>query len=162
MIKPELRRLSWRNPLHWLAVGFGSGLSPVAPGTMGTLAAIPCYLLVMNWPLWAYGLLLLAGSLLGIIICDSATRAIGQEDHGGIVWDEFMGYGVTMFAAPQGWVWVVLGFALFRLFDVLKPWPIRWLDRHIHGGLGIMLDDLLAGLFAWLSLQAIVWSGWLA
>ena len=162
MIKPELRRLRWRNPLHWLAVGFGSGLSPVAPGTMGTLAAIPCYLLVMHWPLWAYGLLLLAGSLLGIIICDSATRAIGQEDHGGIVWDEFMGYGVTMFAAPQGWVWVVLGFALFRLFDVLKPWPIRWLDRHIHGGLGIMLDDLLAGLFAWLCLQAIVWSGWLA
>ncbi len=162
MIKPELRRLSWRNPLHWLAVGFGSGLSPVAPGTMGTLAAIPCYLLVMYWPLWAYALLLLAGSLLGIIVCDSATRAIGQEDHGGIVWDEFMGFGVTMLAAPQGWVWIVLGFALFRLFDVLKPWPIRWLDRHIHGGLGIMLDDLLAGLFAWLCLQAIVWSGWLA
>ena len=78
MIKPELRRLRWRNPLHWLAVGFGSGLSPVAPGTMGTLAAIPCYLLVMHWPLWAYALLLLAGSLLGIIFCDSATRAIGQ------------------------------------------------------------------------------------
>ena len=73
-----------------------------------------------------------------------------------------MGFGVTMLAAPQGWVWIVLGFALFRLFDVLKPWPIRWLDRHIHGGLGIMLDDLLAGLFAWLCLQAIVWSGWLA
>ena len=162
MIKPELRRLSWRNPLHWLAVGFGSGLSPVAPGTMGTLAAIPGYLLVMHWPLWAYALLLLAGSLLGIIVCDSATRAIGQEDHGGIVWDEFMGFGVTMLAAPQGWVWIVLGFALFRLFDVLKPWPIRWLDRHIHGGLGIMLDDLLAGLCAWLCLQAIVWSGWLA
>ena len=162
MIKPELRRLSWRNPLHWLAVGFGSGLSPVAPGTIGTLAAIPFYLLVMHWPLWAYGLVLLVGSLLGILICDSATRAIGQEDHGGIVWDEFMGFGVTMLAAPQGWQWIALGFVLFRFFDVLKPWPIRWLDRHIKGGLGIMVDDLLAGLFALICLQALARSGLLA
>ena len=97
MIKPELKRLSVRNPLHWLAVGFGSGLSPWAPGTLGTLAAVPLYLLVMHWPLWAYLLLLLLGCLAGIAICQSATRAIGVEDHGGIVWDEFMGFGITSY-----------------------------------------------------------------
>ena len=117
MIKPELKRLSWRNPLHWLAVGFGSGLSPKAPGTFGTLAAIPFYLLVMQWPLWAYATLLLVGCIGGIWICQSATRAIGMEDHGGIVWDEFMGFGITMLLAPPGWLWIAIGFLLFRLFD---------------------------------------------
>lgn len=159
MIKPELKRLSLRNPLHWLAVGFGSGLSPRAPGTLGTLAAVPFYLLVSDWPLWAYLLLLLLGCLAGIVICEAATRAIGVEDHGAIVWDEFMGFGITMIAAPQGWGWIVAGFGLFRLFDILKPWPIGWLDRRVKGGLGIMLDDLLAGLFAWLCMQglALLW-----
>ena len=155
MIKPELRRLSWRNPLHWLAVGFGSGLSPVAPGTMGTLAAIPFYLLVMHWPLWAYATLLLAGCVAGIWICQAATDAIGVEDHGAIVWDEFMGFGITMLAAPAGWSWLLMGFLLFRLFDVIKPWPIRWFDRQVSGGLGIMLDDIVAGIFASISLQVM-------
>jgi len=157
MIKPELKRLSVRNPLHWLAVGFGSGLSPWAPGTLGTLAAVPFYLLVMHWPLWAYLLLLLVGCLAGIAICQSATRAIGVEDHGGIVWDEFMGFGITMIAAPEGWPWIVAGFLLFRLFDILKPWPIGWLDRRVKGGLGIMLDDMLAGLFALTCMQLLAW-----
>lgn len=159
MIKPELKRLSVRNPLHWLAVGFGAGLSPWAPGTLGTLAAVPFYLLVNHWPLWAYLLLLLLGCLAGIAICQSATRAIGVEDHGAIVWDEFMGFGITMIAAPAGWPWLVAGFGLFRLFDILKPWPIGWLDRRVKGGLGIMLDDMLAGLFALACLQllALLW-----
>lgn len=155
MIKPELKRLSWRNPLHWLATGFGSGLSPFAPGTAGTLAAIPFYLLVMHWPWWAYSLLLLVGSVAGVWICQAATDAIGVDDHGGIVWDEFMGYGITMLFAPTGWQWVLIGFVLFRIFDVIKPWPIRVIDRQLHGGLGIMLDDLLAGVFACLSLQIL-------
>ena len=84
-----------------------------------------------------------------------ATDAIGMADHGAIVWDEVIGFGVTMIAAPAGWEWVVAGFALFRLFDVLKPWPISWFDRRIHGGLGIMLDDLIAGLFALLCMQLL-------
>ncbi len=158
MIKPELKRLSWRNPLHWLATGFGSGLAPVAPGTFGTLAAVPCYYLVSGWPLWAYLGLLLIGSVAGVWICQSATDAIGQEDHGGIVWDEFMGYGITMIAAPAGWPWLLAGFLLFRLFDILKPWPIGWVDRQVRGGLGIMLDDLLAGGMAWLCMQALAWA----
>ena len=153
MIKPELRRLSWRNPLHWLATGFGSGLSPWAPGTMGTLIAIPLYLLlpVMSWPL--YLLLLLCGAVAGIWICESATRAIGVDDHGAIVWDEIIGYGITLFLAPPGWIWLLLGFLLFRLFDIVKPWPIRWFDQHLSGGFGIMLDDVVAGIFAFLCLQ---------
>ena len=155
MIKPELKRLSWRNPLHWLATGFGSGLSPKAPGTFGTLAAIPFYLLVMQWPLWAYSLLLLLGCVGGVWICQSATRAIGMEDHGGIVWDEFMGFGITMLLAPSGWIWIGVGFLLFRLFDIFKPWPICWFDRHVEGGLGIMLDDIVAGIFACLTLQLL-------
>lgn len=157
MIKPELKRLSWRNPLHWLATGFGSGLAPVAPGTFGTLAAALCYYLISGWPLWAYLGLLLVGSVAGIWICQSATDAIGQEDHGGIVWDEFMGFGITMIAAPAGWPWLLVGFLLFRLFDILKPWPIGWLDRRVKGGLGIMVDDLLAGAMAWVILQGLAW-----
>ncbi|MGL5948368.1 MAG: phosphatidylglycerophosphatase A family protein [Aeromonas sp.] len=154
-IKPELRRLKLTNPWHFLALGFGSGFSPKAPGTMGTLAAVPLYWLLSGLPLAAYGALLVLGFLLGIVICQRATDAIGQADHGAIVWDEVIGFGVTMLAAPAGWPWIVLGFVLFRLFDVLKPWPISWLDRHIHGGLGIMLDDVLAGVFACAALQGI-------
>ena len=155
MIKPELKRLNLANPLHLLAVGFGSGLSPKAPGTMGTLAAVPCYLLVSGLATPWFIALLVLGFVAGIRICQSATDAIGMDDHGGIVWDEFIGFGVTMIAAPTGWQWVVAGFVLFRLFDVLKPWPISWFDRRIHGGLGIMLDDLIAGVFALICMQLL-------
>ncbi|MGL5226249.1 MAG: phosphatidylglycerophosphatase A family protein [Aeromonas sp.] len=148
VIKPELKRLNLKNPLHLLAVGLGSGLCPKAPGTMGTLVAVVLYLLVSGLPtLWFIGLLVV-GFVVGIRICQSATDAIGMPDHGAIVWDEVIGFGVTMIAAPAGWEWVIAGFLLFRLFDILKPWPICWFDRRIHGGLGIMLDDLIAGLFA--------------
>ena len=116
---------------------------------MGTLAAIPLYLLVSGLPTSWFIALLVVGFVAGIRICQSATDAIGMPDHGAIVWDEVIGFGVTMIAAPAGWEWVLAGFVLFRLFDVLKPWPISWFDRRIHGGLGIMLDDLIAGLFAW-------------
>ena len=155
MIKPELRRLSWRNPLHWLATGFGSGLSPKAPGTMGTLMAIPCYLLIAGLPPVAYLGVLLVAAVAGIFICEAATRAIGMDDHGGIVWDEIVGYAITMFLAPTGWWWILAGFLLFRLFDIIKPWPICWFDRRVHGGLGIMLDDIVAGVFAWVCLQLL-------
>lgn len=141
------------SPVHFLAFGFGSGLSPKAPGTMGTLAAIPLYLLLMDLPLWAYLLVVLVISVTGIWICGESSRRLGVHDHGGIVWDEFAGFLLTMTAAPQGWVWIVAGFTLFRLFDIWKPWPIRIIDRQVHGGLGIMLDDLLAGMYAWLVLQ---------
>ncbi len=142
-----------RNPVHLLAFGFGSGLARVAPGTMGTLAAIPFYLLLVQLPLPWYLLVLVAAFGLGVYVCGYTARALGVHDHGGIVWDEFVGYWLTMVAAPAGWQWPIVGFVLFRLFDIVKPFPISWLDRHIKGGLGIMLDDVLAGCFAGLCLQ---------
>jgi phosphatidylglycerophosphatase A len=145
----------WRNPIHFAAFGFGSGALPVAPGTSGTLAAVLIYLLLPAMPVVVYCFFLLATALLGWWLCDRTARDIGVHDHGGIVWDEFVGFWLTMLLAPPGWLWVVAGFILFRLFDILKPWPIRWLDAHVHGGLGIMADDLLAGLMAMLSLQVL-------
>lgn len=145
------------SPVHFLAFGFGSGLSPFAPGTAGTLAAIPLYLLLAPLPLWGYLLAALAVSVVGVWICGESSRRLGVHDYGGIVWDEFAGFLLTMTAAPAGWVWVVVGFFLFRLFDVWKPWPIRVIDRDLQGGLGIMLDDILAGIYAFLVLQLLAW-----
>ena len=148
-----LERLNWRNPLHWLATGFGSGLSPFAPGTVGTLAAIPFYWLMSYLPLSVYIAVTVVAAIAGIWICQSATKAIGQDDHGSIVWDEFVGFWITMIAAPKGLFWLLAGFLIFRFFDIIKPWPIRWLDRYVKGGLGIMVDDVLAGLFGLLVMQ---------
>ena len=145
----------WKNPIHFLAFGLGSGLAPKAPGTFGTLAAIPFYLLFQYLPLWNYGLVLLVSMVLGIWLCDRTSKDLGVHDHPGIVWDEFVGYWITMFAAPAGWLWVVIGFVLFRIFDIWKPWPISFLDKKVHGGLGIMIDDVMAGIFALVSLQLI-------
>lgn len=151
----DLSKTVLSSPVHFLAFGFGSGLSPKAPGTMGTLAAIPLYLLLVNFPLWVYLLMLLLISLGGIWLCGESSRRLGVHDHGGIVWDEFAGYLLTMTAAPPGWLWIAIGFALFRLFDIWKPWPVRIADRKVHGGVGIMLDDLLAGIYAWIVLQLL-------
>ncbi|MBR9859008.1 MAG: phosphatidylglycerophosphatase A, partial [Gammaproteobacteria bacterium] len=118
-------------------------------------AAIPLYLLIQGLsPLW-YLLILVLGFVAGIWICNAATKAIGRHDHGAIVWDEIIGFGITMFAAPAGAVWILAGFVLFRFFDIVKPWPIRWFDRRIHGGFGIMFDDVIAGLFALACLQGL-------
>ncbi len=146
----------WRHPAHLLAFGFGSGLAPKAPGTFGTLAAVPLYLLLNQLSFGYYLVALIAAFALGIWICERTAEALGVHDHGGIVWDEFVGFWLTMFLAPPGWQWIVVGFLLFRLFDVLKPFPIGWLDRRVQGGLGIMMDDAVAGSFAWLCLQVVV------
>lgn len=150
-----LTRLSLKNPVHFLALGFGSGLAAKAPGTFGTLAAIPLYLLMAQLPLaWYLGLTLLS-VLAGIYICDKAAKDMGVHDHGAIVWDEVAGLLITMIAAPAGWVWLLVGFGLFRFFDIIKPWPIRWLDAKVEGGFGIMIDDVLAGVFAFIGLQIL-------
>lgn len=137
-----------RRPVHCLALGFGAGLAPKAPGTVGTLVGIPFYLLAVQLPWLGYlgAVLVLFG--VGVWICERAARDAGVHDHPAIVWDEVVGYLVTMVLVPPQWPWVLGGFLAFRLFDVLKPWPIRWLDRRIAGGFGIMIDDVLAGLFA--------------
>jgi phosphatidylglycerophosphatase A len=154
---PELAGsgFDWRRPGHWIAFGLGSGLSPWAPGTAGTLAAIPLYLVLAGLPLPWYLTAVVLAALVGVWACGTTARDLGRGDPGAIVWDEVVGFLVTMTAAPPGWGWILLGFALFRLFDIWKPWPIRALDARVHGGLGIMLDDLAAGLLAWAVLQGI-------
>ncbi|MFA7619351.1 MAG: phosphatidylglycerophosphatase A [Thiohalomonadaceae bacterium] len=142
-----------RDPGHLLALGFGSGLMRFAPGTFGTLAAIPLYLLLQSLPLVVYLIVIVLLFVLGVWICGRTARALGVHDAPSIVWDEVVGYLLVMAAAPQGWGSVLLGFVLFRVFDIAKPWPIRWVDRRVTGGLGIMLDDLIAAIPAWLLLQ---------
>lgn len=156
-MKPVKVEPNWFNPIHLLAFGFGSGAAPKAPGTWGTLVAVLIY-----WPLSQlspehYLLMLLVTSVMGIYICGQTARDLGVHDHGSIVWDEFVGFWITMFAAPVGWVWVVVGFVLFRFFDIIKPWPISWIDKKITGGFGIMLDDVIAGVMAAVVLQGIAW-----
>ena len=151
-ISPQLLR----HPLDFLALGFGSGLLPRAPGTAGTIAAIPLYLVMQSLALPVYVSLVAVLFLLGIPICAHTAKRLGVHDHPGIVWDEIVGYLVTMTFAPTGWLWVLAGFVLFRFFDVLKPWPIRWLDKKVGGGFGIMVDDLLAGIAAAAVLQLLV------
>jgi phosphatidylglycerophosphatase A len=152
-------RLLW-HPLGFLGFGFGSGLVPVAPGTAGTLAAVPLYLLLRDLSLGDYLAVVALLFLVGLPVCAHAVRQLGVHDHPAIVWDEIVGYLVTMVAAPPGLVWIVAGFVLFRIFDILKPWPIRWCDRRVPGGFGIMLDDLLAGVLSAGVLQMT--SRWLA
>jgi len=137
-----------RSPTLLLAFGFGSGLSPKAPGTMGTLAAIPLWWLLAQLPLTSYLIVVLVAAVVGITICGRAADQMGVHDHGGIVWDEFVGFWIAMAALPITWTSVILGFVLFRLFDILKPWPISWLDKKVSGGFGIMIDDVIAGLAA--------------
>lgn len=137
-----------RNPLHLLALGFGSGLAPVAPGTCGTLAAVPFYLLLAQLELSWYLLAVAAAFGCGVYICGYTSAALGVHDHGSIVWDEFVGFWIAMIAVPSSWPWIVAGFVLFRLFDIVKPWPVKIADKRVKGGFGIMLDDVLAGLYA--------------
>lgn len=143
------------HPIHFLSLGFGSGLVPFAPGTAGTLFAVLLYIPLAMLPLWAYAAVLVVGSFIGIYLCEKTSNKLGGHDHPAIVWDEFLGYWLTMLFAPAGWIWIVTGFILFRLFDIWKPWPISVIDHKVRGGFGIMLDDLVAGVYALVILQLI-------
>lgn len=145
-----------KNPIHCLAFGFGSGLAPKAPGTFGTLMAVPIYFLLLQFSPLIYALIVLTAFIIGIYLCGKTADDLGVHDHPGIVWDEFVGFWITMFAAPPGLLWLVVGFALFRLFDIWKPWPIKILDSRIETGFGIMIDDVLAGIYAFVVLQIAV------
>ena len=151
----ELNKAVISSPVHLLAFGFGSGLSPFAPGTFGTLAAVLLYLPMQYLSLLNYCIVVALVCAVGIWICGRSSEMLGVHDHGGIVWDEFAGYFITMIAAPAGWQWIVVGFVLFRIFDILKPWPIKWADTKVEGGLGIMLDDILAGFISLAILQIL-------
>ena len=163
-----LSRISLKNPWHLLATGFGSGLSPIVPGTMGTLASLPFYLLLAHLSLPLYGLVVIASCVIGVKICQVTSDDMGVHDHGSIVWDEFAGMWITMLVVPMfglavfDWKWLATGFVLFRFFDMVKPWPIGWLDKRVHGGLGIMLDDIVAGVMAGVALYLVgLYAGWL-
>lgn len=150
-----------RHPAHFLAFGLGSGLVPKAPGTAGSLAAIPLYLLLawavpMPWLLGAVAVAFLAG----IWFCDVAGKALGVADHGGIVWDEIVAMWLILAFTPVSWEWYVAAFLLFRLFDVWKPFPIRAIDERTTGGFGVMLDDVLAAGYALVVLKGM--EAWLA
>lgn len=144
-----------RDPILFLAFGFGSGLARKAPGTFGTLAAVPLCLLLEPTGLTIYTLTSVLIIVSGIYVCDLAAKKLEVHDFGGIVWDEIAGLLVTFWGVSLNGQNLLLGFLLFRLFDVVKPWPIGWLDRYVHGGIGIMLDDLVAGLMAAVSLRLL-------
>ncbi len=132
----------------FIAQGFGSGRAPKAPGTFGTLPGILFYLALVPLGWLAYGIITLLFLAIGIPICDQAARQLGRDDPPSVVWDEIVGYLITMIAVPPSLITIVAGFVAFRVFDILKPWPIGWLDRELPGGLGIMLDDVAAGVMA--------------
>ena len=152
-----IRTEQLKSPSVLLATGFGAGCAPVAPGTVGTMVAIPFVYFTQMLGVEVFVAVTLVVCVLGIWVCGQAADELGVHDHPGIVFDEIGGYFVTMLAAPPGWVWIVAGFVLFRVFDIFKPWPIAWLDKRLGGGLGIMLDDIVAGLFALVCLQLLIY-----
>jgi phosphatidylglycerophosphatase A len=155
-MQPSARQVL-TDPVHFFAFGFGAGLLRPGPGTFGTLAGLPVF-----WLLYGQTMIVYLGAIvmmfcLGIFLCGESARRLGVHDHGGIVWDEIVGLQVTLLPLQAGlpanasvpsWGWVVVGFVLFRIFDIAKPPPVRWADRNIHGGFGIMFDDLIAALYA--------------
>ncbi len=151
---PDLRFLL-AHPAHLIALGFGSGLAPKAPGTVGTVLGLPLF-----WAITAIApdlpnqlILIAATFLLGIWACARTGRALGVADHGGMVWDEIVAFALVLLFTPAGWMWMLAAFGLFRLFDIVKPWPIRFFDIRLKNGFGVMFDDLLAAGYAIACLQ---------
>lgn len=146
------------HPAGLIACGFGSGLSPVAPGTAGSLLALLPWFALRELPLPSFALALVIAFVLGVWVCDWVIRRLLIADPGAVVWDEFVGQWIALAPLlfwPRGWLWILCGFILFRIFDIAKPWPVSWADRKIPGGLGVMLDDVIAGIYAALVLIAL-------
>lgn len=154
---PPIPAKIWRDPFYFIAFGFGSGAAPFAPGTFGTLMAIPFYLVIRPLPLLAYLIVVALFIVVTAFISDRVSREIHFHDHPGMCIDEFSGFFVTMIAAPHDWWWILAGFLLFRLFDIWKPWPISVIDEKVHGGIGMILDDVVAGIAAMMCLQLLGW-----
>jgi phosphatidylglycerophosphatase A len=146
---PELRaRLRLTNPIHFLALGFGSGLIPKAQGTFGSMAALPLIFVCSLLSLSIYFTMTVIACVLGIYICGKTAEDMQVHDHGAIVWDEIAGMLCVFIAIPFSWDTALLGFILFRWLDIQKPLLIGWIDKRFTDGLGIMLDDIVAGLIA--------------
>lgn len=151
-------QIAVEKPFGFLAFGLGSGLSPRAPGTVGTLVGMLLWIPFVNLPTVLGLVFVITMFMIGIRICDVVSHALGVHDHGGIVWDEIVGIWLVLAFIPFDWRWWLAAFVLFRIFDIAKPWPIGWLDRRITGGLGIMMDDVIAAFYT-LAVFGLV--GWL-
>lgn len=158
LLNARLKKV-FTHPFYFVAFGFGSGLSPRAPGTAGSVAAIPLYLLIAGLHPGMYAAAVFIAFVVGVIVCDWVARDMAVKDPGAIVWDEFVGLWIALFMLPNGWYWLLTGFLLFRLFDILKPWPVSFFDRELKGGLGIMVDDVAAGFYSLIVLQAAAYLG---
>jgi phosphatidylglycerophosphatase A len=142
-----LKHIALKTPSGLLASGFGSGLSPYAPGTAGTIAAIPFAIALKTLDGFWFWLMLVTAFVLGVWVCGRVSEKMGVHDHGGIVWDEMVGYWLAVAFVPAQWEWLLAAFVLFRFFDIFKPWPINLLDKNVSGGFGIMIDDVLAAIY---------------
>lgn len=141
------------DPRYLVALGFGSGLAPWAPGTVGSLVAIPFALLFGLAGDIGYAAIVIVVLIGGIPLCDRVAAELDSKDPGVIVIDEFVGMWIALFLLPEGWYWLIAGFVLFRFFDILKPWPVNWFDEHLPGGRGIMMDDVAAGMYSFALIQ---------
>lgn len=156
MTEPNFKYLI-SHPAHFFALGFGTGLAKKAPGTFGTLVGFPLFWLIAPLNLPSQLLIIAALFLIGIYFCDKAGKALGVSDHGGIVWDEIVAMMLVLTVTINQWQWWLAAFLLFRLFDIWKPFPIRQCDAKLKGGFGVMFDDLLAAIYAIISLKALEW-----
>lgn len=144
------------NPIHLLAVGLGAGMSPIMPGTMGSAMAIPLWLLFNGLQPYLYWVLIVVAFIFGCFLCQKTSDDTHTHDSGHIVWDEFVGMWITLFFIPQiSVLWVAIAFVAFRVFDMAKPWPIRWFDKRVPGGFGIMVDDVIAAIFSSVTVYVI-------
>lgn len=139
-------RSVWTNPVHFIACGFGLGTFPWFPGTIGTAAAIPLILILSPTPLWFYIAICMILFGIAVYLCEITNRDFGTDDHPAAVLDEVVTFPIAMLGIPLHWHTLLIAFLLFRFFDIVKPGPIRWVDKNVHGGFGVVLDDLLAAL----------------
>lgn len=154
--EPDLKFLT-EHPAHFLALGFGSGLATKAPGTFGTIVGLPLFFLIANYPLSIQLAIIAVLFIIGIYLCGVTGKNLGVSDHGSIVWDEIAAMMLVLTITPSLWLWWLVAFALFRLFDIWKPFPIRQCDAKLKGGFGVMFDDLLAAVYAIISLKGLLW-----
>lgn len=145
------------HPAHFLALGFGSGLAPKAPGTFGTIVGLPLFYVISAYSLNIQLMIIMSAFIVGIYFCDVAGKTLGVSDHGSIVWDEIVAMMLVLTITPNQWQWWVVAFCLFRLFDIWKPFPIRQCDTQLKGGFGVMFDDLLAAIYAIFCLKGLLW-----
>jgi len=156
----DQRRALLTHPAGWVACGFGSGLSPVAPGTVGSVAALLPWIALRQLPLPYYLVAVVLAFVLGIWACNWAVGSLRIADPGAVVWDEFVGQWIALAPllwTPSGdWLWIFIAFILFRIFDIAKPWPVSWADRKVGSGIGVMLDDVIAGIYAAIMLEFLL------